>query len=102
MNGQLEGAGKSKRNVIVVGGSLGGLAAGLALKQQGHDVTILERNPGELLHNQGAGIVAGGDTLDLFKRYNRSDRSLAVRSHKRLYLDKDGNVVHTVEQVSSM
>jgi|ERR1700722_16140603 2-polyprenyl-6-methoxyphenol hydroxylase-like FAD-dependent oxidoreductase len=37
--------------------------AGLALKAQGHNTAVLERNPSPLLRNQGAGIVAGGDTL---------------------------------------
>ncbi|KAF2094643.1 FAD/NAD(P)-binding domain-containing protein [Rhizodiscina lignyota] len=91
-----------KLNIVIVGGSLGGLCTGLALKQLGHDVTILERNPDNLLHNQGAGIVAGGDTLEFFKRYDRCSRSFAVSSQKRLYLDRDANVVHRVDMVQNM
>lgn len=68
----------------------------------GHDVTILERNPTALLHDQGAGIVAGGDTLAFFRHYVRSDRPLAVSSYKRQYLDKEGRVIHTEEMVQNM
>lgn len=36
-----------------VGGSLGGLFAGISLVRQGHNVVILERSRSQLLHNQG-------------------------------------------------
>ncbi|KAK5625706.1 hypothetical protein RRF57_001422 [Xylaria bambusicola] len=84
-----------------MGGSLGGLAAGLALKALGHDTTILERNPKPLLQDQGAGIVAGDDTLDFFARYNRCDRPVAIISHGRQYLDREGNIVHREEMEQS-
>ena len=87
-----------------VGGSLGGLATGIALSSPplSHKVTILERNPTKLLHNQGAGIVAGGDTLSFFKRYDRCERPIAVSSQRRQYLDKEGNVVHKEDMVQNM
>ncbi|KAI1855612.1 hypothetical protein JX266_000477 [Neoarthrinium moseri] len=93
---------KKKLHFIIVGGSLGGLAAGLALKAIGHDTTILERNPTPVLEEQGAGIVAGGDTLQFFKKYNRCDRPIAVTSHRRQYLDRDGNVVHKEDMEQNM
>ncbi|KAK1094400.1 hypothetical protein LTR48_000389 [Friedmanniomyces endolithicus] len=77
-----------------VGGSLGGLFAGVALKTHGYNTTILERTPENLLHNQGAGIVAGGDTLEFFKRYDRTGKPVAVPSFKRLYLNRKGDVIH--------
>ncbi|KAI0126843.1 monooxygenase [Xylariales sp. AK1849] len=91
-----------KLHFVIVGGSLGGLATGLALKALGHDTTILERNPTSVLEHQGAGIVAGGDTLAFFKRYNRCERPIAVSSHRRQYLDKEGNVVHKEDMEQSM
>ena len=77
-----------------VGGSLGGLCVGIALKSLGHNTTILERNPTPLLQNQGAGIVAGGDTLAFFQKYDRCSRPIAVTSQARLYLDQSGEIVH--------
>ena len=68
--------------------------AGVALKTHGYSTTLLERTPANLLHNQGAGIVAGGDTLEFFKRYDRTGKPVAVPSHKRLYLNQAGEVIH--------
>ncbi|KAF2641168.1 FAD/NAD(P)-binding domain-containing protein [Massarina eburnea CBS 473.64] len=91
-------------DIVIVGGSLGGLATALALKAlpHQHNITILERNPTPLLHNQGAGIVAGGDTLRFFKRYDRCNRDLAVSSQRRQYLGKDGDIVHREDMVQNM
>lgn len=63
----------------------------------------MERNPSALLHDQGAGIVAGGHALKFLERYNRCQRrAFAVRSHRRQYLDREGNVVHTVNAEHNM
>ncbi|KAF2106870.1 hypothetical protein BDV96DRAFT_558400 [Lophiotrema nucula] len=91
-----------KLDILIVGGSLGGLSTGIALRSLGHDTTILERNPTALLHNQGAGIVSGGDTLSFFKSYDRCGRTLAVSSQRRQYLDKDGEIVHKEDMVQNM
>ncbi|CAI6334770.1 unnamed protein product [Periconia digitata] len=90
--------------IIIIGGSLGGLCTALSLKSLplNHDITILERNPTPLLHNQGAGIVAGGDTLAFFKRYDRCNRELAVSSQRRQYLNRDGEIVHKEDMVQNM
>ncbi|KAF2819293.1 monooxygenase [Ophiobolus disseminans] len=91
-------AARKNLNIIIVGASLGGLAIALALKRMpsphAHNITLLERNPTALLHNQGAGIVAGGDTLKFFERYNKCNRDVAARSGRRQYLDQNGKVVH--------
>jgi 2-polyprenyl-6-methoxyphenol hydroxylase-like FAD-dependent oxidoreductase len=85
---------------------LGGLATALALKRlpapHAHNITLLERNPTALLHNQGAGIVAGGDTLAFFKRYDRCNRDLAVTSTRRQYLNKHGEVIHKEDMNQNM
>ncbi|KAK4248921.1 hypothetical protein C7999DRAFT_30610 [Corynascus novoguineensis] len=96
---------KNKLHFVIVGGSLGGLAAGITLNVLGHDTTVLERNPAPLLHDQGAGIVAGGPALQLLERHNRCRRrkqreDIAVRAGARQYLDRAGNNVHTVENAN--
>ncbi|KAH7076006.1 monooxygenase [Paraphoma chrysanthemicola] len=89
-----------------IGASLGGLATALAIKRLppplAHNITLLERNPTALLHNQGAGIVAGGDTLTFFKRYDKCGRDLAAGSIRRQYLNKDGEIVHKEDMRQNM
>ncbi|KAK5108602.1 hypothetical protein LTR62_008178 [Meristemomyces frigidus] len=93
---------KHKPKIVIVGGSLGGLFAGTALKTHGYDTILLERNPDNLLHNQGAGIVAGGDTISFFERYDRTGKPVAVPSYKRIYLNQKGDVIHEQAQRQNM
>ncbi|CAI9626268.1 unnamed protein product [Alternaria burnsii] len=99
-------AASERLNIIIAGASLGGLATALALKRlpapHAHTITLLERNPTALLHNQGAGIVAGGDTLAFFKRYDKCKRDLAVTSTRRQYLNKHGEVIHKEDMQQNM
>lgn len=69
-------------------------------------VRILERSPTALLHNQGAGIVAGGETLQFFDQYVRPGRDIAVTSPMRHYLDRTGgempqSVQHYAQRMTS-
>lgn len=66
----------------------------IALHRLGHNLRILERSPTPLLHDQGAGIVAGGETQTFMQIYDRSQRPIAVQSQQRLYLDKVGDIIH--------
>ena len=101
MNGHKVNGDTRPLSVVIIGGSLGGLCTGLALKRQGIKTIILERNPTQLLHNQGAGIVAGGDTLNFFKRYDRCQRPMAVSSSRRQYYNKKGEIVHKEDMVQN-
>jgi len=85
-----------------VGGSLGGLFAGIVLKRLGHNVRILERNPTPLLHNQGAGIVAGGESQAFFEKYDRTKTPIAITSPLRHYLDREGKEIHREEHEQKM
>lgn len=85
-----------------MGGSLAGLFSSIVLLRQGHDVTILERSPTPLLHNQGAGVVAGGETQAFFSRHDRTRRPIAVTSTQRLYLNKQGDIVDGEDTVQRM
>lgn len=83
---------------------MGGLFAGIVLKRLGHTVCIFERNPTPLLHNQGAGVVAGGDTQAFFTNFDATKRPIAVMSRLRQYLDLQGNQIHeegTVQRMTS-
>lgn len=83
------------QSVVVVGGSLAGLMHALAIMVHCPKVkvTILERSPTALLHNQGAGVVAGADTQSFFSRYVCPGQDFAVLSKQRLYLDRKGDVI---------
>ncbi|CAO2652441.1 Nn.00g007240.m01.CDS01 [Neocucurbitaria sp. VM-36] len=83
------------KNIIVVGGSLGGLFTGTALKRlrRNLNIRIFERNPTPLLHDQGAGVVAGEEVQKFFKTYDRTQTPLTISSQQRLYLDKSGDVI---------
>jgi 2-polyprenyl-6-methoxyphenol hydroxylase-like FAD-dependent oxidoreductase len=83
----------SRKHIVVVGGSLAALMSGIPLMRLGHKVTILERSPTPLLHNQGAGVVAGGETQAFYNKHDLSKTPIAVRSKQRLYLDKKGEIM---------
>ena len=65
-------------------------------------MTILERNPTPLLHNQGAGIVAGGDLLKFFEQYISSWKQIGVESQLRQHLDRNGTIVQRQHYRQSM
>jgi 2-polyprenyl-6-methoxyphenol hydroxylase-like FAD-dependent oxidoreductase len=92
------------KTIIIVGGSLSGLFAGVALKRlhKNLNIRIFERNPTPLLRDQGAGIVAGQDVQTFFSKNDRTKTPLAVTSRQRLYLDRDGNVIHREDSVQQM
>ncbi|PVH69104.1 FAD/NAD(P)-binding domain-containing protein [Cadophora sp. DSE1049] len=83
---------KSK-DVIIVGGSLGGIMSGLMLKHLGHNVRIFERNPTAMLQDLGAGIVFGPEAQEYFARHVKINRRVSVPSHLRRTLDRDGKVI---------
>ena len=93
-------------SIFQIGASLGGLATALALKRlpspHAHNITLLERNPASLLHNQGAGIVAGGDTLAFFQRYDKCKRDLAASSIRRQYFNENGEIIHKEDMRQNM
>ncbi|KAI9759702.1 MAG: hypothetical protein M4579_002179 [Chaenotheca gracillima] len=76
-------------NVIIVGGSLGGLLSGVTLKRRGHNVRILERNPAPLLQNQGAGLVAGPNVQKFLKKHNIPLSLVTIPARSRIHLDKN-------------
>ena len=85
---------KQPDTVIIVGGSLAGLMHALTFLSQPKPphVRILERSSG-LLHDQGAGIVAGSEVQEFFRKYVRPGRDIAVTSPIRHYLNRKGDVM---------
>ena len=52
---------------LVIGGSLGGLFAGLLLRQSGWDVTVFERSSGDLA-SRGVGIGTHVEQFEIIRR----------------------------------
>lgn len=84
---------KKQLDIAIVSGSLAGLFAGVALRRLGNDITIFERSPILLLHDQGAGTVAGKEAKSFLARHDITRGEYAVTSKKRLYLTRAGAVI---------
>jgi 2,6-dihydroxypyridine 3-monooxygenase len=80
--------------VAVVGGSLGGLTAGLLLRDLGMDVTIHERSPA-VLQQRGAGIGFLPDSYRyLVDRAGMALDEISTLTTRIQYLARDGTVIH--------
>ncbi len=80
--------------VLVAGGSLGGLTAGLVLREVGCEVDVLERSPVPL-EGRGAGIVLHPSTVRWWREHDvrpLAEMSAAVRRLR--YLDERGAITH--------
>lgn len=83
-------------DVVVSGGSMGGLAAARSLCERGHRVDVYERSTGERAE-RGAGIVAQPVVLDFLAERglgpNGGDPdAFTTSTPRRQYLDADGGV----------
>jgi 2-polyprenyl-6-methoxyphenol hydroxylase-like FAD-dependent oxidoreductase len=77
-------------DVIIVGGSLGGLMAANCLLRAGFKVLVLERSP-VALDGRGAGIVTHSKLLSVLERCGVVvDESLGVKVDTRVVLAEDG------------
>lgn len=84
---------KERTRAVVIGGSLGGLAAAIALQEAGCEVEVFERSRREL-RDRGAGIVVQPELLQFLEEFGVSTRdTVGVASKTRQYLDRDGRVV---------
>jgi len=78
--------------VAVIGGSLGGLTAGLALQrlQQIASVDVFEKTPGRLTDG-GAGIVLQPEVEEALRRYTQGgSNGVQVSLQRRQFVHKDG------------
>ncbi|ARJ07291.1 hypothetical protein GCM10010988_03260 [Cnuibacter physcomitrellae] len=81
------------RRAVVIGGSIGGLTAGLLLRDIGFDVDVYER-AGTALHGRGSGIVLQPDTLRWFVERSDADPSaLATSTSWVQYLDREDRIL---------
>ena len=84
--------------VLIAGGSIGGLTAGLLLRDLGYDVEIFERSSAEL-QERGTGIVV----LPITERYFTEagdadvDRRVSLELADWTYVDRDGAILASDE-----
>src|SRR5215470_5234299 len=84
---------QDKRRALVIGGSMSGLLAGLALSRHGWDVQVYERVETELA-GRGAGIVAQPQLWDVFRAVGIDPPAdLGVPVEFRRSYDIDGRVM---------
>jgi 2-polyprenyl-6-methoxyphenol hydroxylase-like FAD-dependent oxidoreductase len=100
-NGRAERLGEAiltpSRRALVIGGSMSGLFAALALSRHGWQVDIFERVEGELA-GRGAGIVAQPQLRAVFRAVGLDpDVELGVEVRRRRILDRAGEVVGETE-----
>jgi 2-polyprenyl-6-methoxyphenol hydroxylase-like FAD-dependent oxidoreductase len=78
---------------LIIGGSLGGLFAGLLLRQAGWDVTVCERSTGDLA-SRGVGIGTHVEMFDIMRRLGIVvDQSIGRSFPSRSCLAHDGTVI---------
>jgi salicylate hydroxylase len=88
--------------VIVVGGGIGGLAAGIALHNAGLEPLVLERGPA--LTEIGAGLGLAANALKALDHLNAADaiRARGVIAEESVWLELDDNVHIFTQQFGSM
>jgi 2-polyprenyl-6-methoxyphenol hydroxylase-like FAD-dependent oxidoreductase len=107
-------ANPTPKNIVIIGGSVGGLFTAIPLLRLGHNITILERTPSTSLSDQGAGITVspvanpilekyltlfpkGAPLIDFFTEYDRTKTPYHVPTGQSLVVWRsDGNVKITI------
>lgn len=83
---------KTGKRAIVIGGSLGGLFAGILLRSIGWEVNIYERSSHNL-DSRGGGIVLQPEIVEAFERAGVAyEAPLGVVARERFYLKQDGTI----------
>ncbi len=79
--------------VAVIGGSIAGLSAGIALRCIGCDVHIYEQSP-VLLRGKGGGLVVQYEMLDWMAAHGiATQATLSLAGVERQFLDRRGDVI---------
>jgi 2-polyprenyl-6-methoxyphenol hydroxylase-like FAD-dependent oxidoreductase len=88
-----------KRRAVVIGGSIAGLFAAAFLRRIGWDVDIYERSSIELI-GRGVGIFAAHfELLEALDKCGAGTVDIGVILHKRVALDRKGDVVAEKRQL---
>lgn len=89
---------KNDNKAIIIGGSLGGLFAGLHLIKNGWDVQIFER-ASEDLNGRGAGIVTHKELFESLRKMGiDTSNSIGVEVPARIAFSNDGNIIEKLDR----
>ena len=87
---------------LVIGGSMSGLLAALALRSRGFDVSVYER-VAEPLAGRGAGIVAQPELKGALRALGLdADSDLGVEVPTRVMYARDGGITHRIDWSQTM
>lgn len=79
--------------IVVIGGSIAGLSAGIALRHVGCDVAIYERAP-TTLRGRGGGLVVQPEMLEWMIAHGIATlEAISVPGSERQFLDREGRVI---------
>ncbi|WP_142986981.1 FAD binding domain-containing protein [Halorubrum cibi] len=85
-------------DVLISGGSMGGLFTGITLARSGHHPTIYEQSAGTL-KSRGGGIVAQQNIRRFLSDHDIVDPAeITTRSHERRFLTESGDVERAVSE----
>ncbi len=89
------------KRALVIGGSMSGLLAALALARYGWQVEVCER-VAEPLAGRGAGIVAQPELKTILRALGLDADDLGIEVAARLMFARDGRLTHTVPIAQTM
>jgi 2-polyprenyl-6-methoxyphenol hydroxylase-like FAD-dependent oxidoreductase len=98
----MAGSALRARRALVIGGSMSGLLAALALARRGWQVEIFER-VAEPLAGRGAGIVAQPELKAVLRTLGlEADRDLGIEVPDRVMFARNGQITHRVPLAQTM
>jgi 2-polyprenyl-6-methoxyphenol hydroxylase-like FAD-dependent oxidoreductase len=78
-------------DIVISGGSMGGLFAAVALRQAGHDPTVYERTERGKMKDRGAGIIAHPEMLSYLEEQDIAAwDDAATYTNRTQHLDREG------------
>ncbi|QSZ30306.1 hypothetical protein DSL72_004828 [Monilinia vaccinii-corymbosi] len=82
--------------VVIVGGSLGGLLHAIVLRQLGHTVRVLEKSTPDLLQGQTAGSRVGPEVQKVIHEYLKIDKPYTTTTNSVEIINVEGGSIESI------